>query len=174
MEGPGMPKLTPVAVDTNVLLNFADNVEVVIDCLDTIKSRLQNPKIIVLPTVILELTDISQSERDEHVKSLAATALGSIIDPWHFLPVNFVSVGHGIVEQIGRKIRDKGLIPEDEIHDSFVIAEAALYGVAILISSDSHIKDINQQMLKIELGASDVDCPLIASPWTIVNKFFGR
>jgi len=53
-----------------------------------------------------------------------------------------------------------------------VIAEAALYGAAILISSDSHIKDIDQQMLMIELGASDVGCPLIASPWKIVNQFF--
>lgn len=36
----------------------------------------------------------------------------------------------------------------------------------------SHIKGIDQQMLKIELDSSDVGCPLIASPWEIVHKFF--
>jgi hypothetical protein len=172
MEGMDVPKLTPVAVDTNVLLNLAEGVEVVIDCLETVKKRLQNPKIIVLPTVILELIDISEHDDDDHLKSLAKSSLTSILDPWGFLPVNCVPVGHGIVEQIGRKIREKGLIPEDEIHDSFLIAEAALYEATILISSDSHIKDIDQKMLKIELQASDVGCPLIASPWKIVNQFF--
>jgi hypothetical protein len=46
----------------------------------------------------------------------------------------------------------------------FKSAEAALYEVTILLSSDAHIKDINQQMLKIELSACDVGCPLISSP----------
>lgn len=167
-----MPRLTPVAVDTNVLLDFADKSEVVIDCLGTIKKRLSNPKIIVLPTVILELIDIAECDDDAGLKFLAQLSLASILEPWCFLPVNCVPVGHGIVEQIGRKIREKGLIPDEEIHDSFVIAEAALYGAAILISSDWHIKDIDQRMLKIELGACDVECPLIASPWKIVNQFF--
>ena len=36
--------------------------------------------------------------------------------------------------------------------DSFLIAEAALYGAALLISSDSHIKNINQQMLGLSLN----------------------
>jgi len=103
---------------------------------------------------------------------MAAEALSKILNPWGFVPVNFISVGHGIVEQIGRKIRARGLIPEEEIHDSFVVAEAALYGATMLVSSDSHIKDIDQQILKIELDASDVHCPLIASPWKIVNTFF--
>jgi predicted nucleic acid-binding protein len=172
MEGVDMPKLTPVAVDVNVLINFANRDEVVIDCLGTIKKRLPNPRIIVLPTVILELTHISEWDDDPKVKALAKLALESIVDPWGFLPVNCVPVGHGIVEQIGRKIREKRLLPEQEIHDSFVIAEAALYGAAILISSDSHIKDVDRHMLKIELSASDVDCPLIASPWKIVHQFF--
>jgi hypothetical protein len=76
------------------------------------------------------------------------------------------------VEQIGRKIREKGLLPNEEVHDSFIIAEAGLYGATLLISSDAHIKNIDQQMLRIELGACDVDGPLMASPWKIVNQFF--
>jgi predicted nucleic acid-binding protein len=166
-----MPKLTPVAVDTNVVLNRAAEDEVVIDCFDTIKKRLQNVQIIILPTVILELTAIAEDDNDE-AQPLAQKSLSSIVEPWKFLPVNCVPVGHGIVEQIGNRIRAKELLPDEEVHDSFVIAEAALYGATLLISSDGHIKNINQQMLKIELNSCDVDCPLIASPWKIVNQFF--
>jgi hypothetical protein len=38
MEVGDMPKLTPVAVDTNVVLNFAADNEVVIDCFETIEN----------------------------------------------------------------------------------------------------------------------------------------
>jgi hypothetical protein len=52
------------------------------------------------------------------------------------------------------------------------VAEAALAGVTLLISNDTHIKDIDRTMLKVELDASDVSTPLIASPWKIVSGFF--
>jgi hypothetical protein len=166
-----MPRLSPIAVDTNVLFDLAQEVEVVIDCLETIAKRIPNSSIVVLPTVILELRKGTKSS-DLGEQAIAAKALSNILDPWGFVPVNFIPVGHGIVEQIGRKIRDRGLIPEEEIHDSFIVAEAALYGATMLVSSDGHIKDMDQQLLKLELDASDVHCPLIASPWKIVNNFF--
>jgi hypothetical protein len=166
-----MPRLRAIAVDTNVLLDLVQGVEVVIDCLEIIAKRIPNSRIIVLPTVILELQKWAKSG-DPKEQGIAVMALSSILKPWGFVPVNFIPVGHGIVEQIGRKIRASGLIPEEEIHDSFIVAEAALYGATMLVSSDGHIKDIDQTMLRIELNASDVDCPVIASPWKIVNNFF--
>jgi hypothetical protein len=120
-----MPKLTPVAIDTNVVLNFAALHHVVIDCFETVKKRLQNVQIVILPTVILELTAIAGDDTDE-ASPLAQKSLASIIDPWKFMPVNCVPVGHGIVEQIGNRIRDKGLLPKEEVHDSFVIAARSL------------------------------------------------
>jgi hypothetical protein len=168
-----MPRLRAVAVDTNILFDLAQEVEVVIDCLETIAKRIPNSSIIVLPTVILELRKMAKSG-DPKEQAIAAKALSSVLNPWGFVPVNFIPVGHGIVEQIGRKIRACGLIPEEEIHDSFIVAEAALYGATMLVSSDGHIKDVDQKMLKIELDASDVHCPLIASPWKIVHTFFWK
>ena len=50
-----MPRLRPIAVDTNILFDLVQEVEVVIDCLETIAKRIPNSSIIVLPTVILEL-----------------------------------------------------------------------------------------------------------------------
>lgn len=166
-----MPRLTSIAVDTNILFDLVQKVEVVIDCLETIAKRIPNSSIIVLPTVILELQKWAKSG-DLKEQETSAKALSSILNPWGFVPVNCIPVGHGIVEQIGRKIRAGGLIPEEEIHDSFIVAEAALYGATMLISSDGHIKDIDQTMLRIELKAGDVYCPVIASPWKIVNNFF--
>jgi predicted nucleic-acid-binding protein len=166
-----MPRLRPIAVDTNILLDLEQEVEVVIDCLATIAKRIPNSSIVVMPTVILELRRAAKSG-DPDDQAAATKVLSSILDPWGFFPVNFMPVGHGIVEQIGRKIRACGLIPEEEVHDSFIVAESALYGSTMLVSSDTHIKDIDQTMLRIQLNASDVECPVIASPWKIVNNFF--
>ena len=166
-----MTRRRPIAVDTNILFDLVQGVEVVIDCLETIAERIPNSSVIVLPTVILELRKWAGSS-DQEEQTIATRALFNILNPWGFVPVNFIPVGHGMVEQIGRKIRASGLIPDAEINDSFIVAEAALYGATMLVSSDGHIKDIDQKMLKIELDASDVHCPLIASPWKIVNTFF--
>jgi hypothetical protein len=50
-----MPKLTSVAVDTNVLFDLVQEVEVVIDCLETIVKHIPNRSIVVLPLVIVIL-----------------------------------------------------------------------------------------------------------------------
>lgn len=160
-----------IAVDTNVLLDLANGDGLVIDCLETIRKRIKNIRVVVLPTVILELAELADNGDTEQARLLATAALRNI-RKWGFLPVNCIPVGHGIVEETGRKLRKNGLIPEDEIHDSFIVAEAGLRGVSILLSSDHHIKDIDQNSLKILLDGCDVSCPLIASPWKIVNEFF--
>ena len=76
------------------------------------------------------------------------------------------------MEEIARKIRSAGLIPEDEIHDSFVIAESALANATLLLSSDAHLKDMDMPALNAILAASDVAKLIIFSPAKIVRDFF--
>jgi hypothetical protein len=162
-----MPNAPLIAVDTNVLIDFADEDETVADCFSTVRKKFGNPPIVVLPTVIGELADISQNG-----EVLATEALKSIVPIWGFKPINYVPVGHGIVEQTALKIRAAGLLPEEEINDSFIIAEAALANVTLLLSSDSHLKDIDQTALKIILDDCEVGIPIIFSPWKIVRDFY--
>jgi len=105
-------------------------------------------------------------------RTLALLSLKSIRDPWRFQPINYVPVGHGIIEETARKIRSVGLIPDEEVNDSFVIAEAALANATILISSDSHLKDINQAKLRDILEECSVGDLIIFSPHKIVKLFF--
>jgi hypothetical protein len=86
--------------------------------------------------------------------------------------MSFIPVGRGIVSEIARRIRWEGIIPENEVNDSLIVAEAALVGATLLLSSDAHVKDIEFARLKLALDASDVETPLIASPWKIVHEFF--
>jgi predicted nucleic acid-binding protein len=166
-----MSKPIEIAVDTNVLLDLADESEIVRDCLTTIRDRIPHFQIVILPTVIQELADLADTGTPAE-QELALIAIKNIRSPWGFLPVNCIPVGHGIVEQIGNKLRTAALIPEEEINDSFIVAEAGLRDVSILVSSDSHITSIDANSLRLLLDSCDIGCPLIASPRKIVSSFF--
>ena len=167
-----MPNPPLIAVDTNVLIDLADGDEIVIDCFSTIRRKFPNAPIIVPPTVIAELADIATDGDSESEKESALSALRKIRGEWGFNPINCVPVGHGIVEETARKIRAAGLIPNEEIHDSFIIAESALANVTLLLSSDGHMKDINQPALGELLDRCDVGKLIIFSPAKIVKDFF--
>jgi rRNA-processing protein FCF1 len=167
-----MPNPPLIAVDTNVLIDLADGNEIVIDCFSTIRRKFPDAPIIIPPTVIGELADIATDGDSESEKESALNALRKIRGEWGFNPINCVPVGHGIVEETARKIRAAGLIPNEEIHDSFVIAESALANVTLLLSSDAHMKDINQPALGELLDRCDVGKLIIFSPAKIVKDFF--
>jgi len=161
-----------IAVDTNVLIDLADGNEIVIDCLSTIRRKFPNAPIIVPPTEVIELTDIATDGDPDAEKESALTALRKIPKEWGFKPVNYVPVGHGIIEQTAQRIRAAGLVPDGEIHDSLIIAESALANVTLLLSSDGHMKDINQPLLGELLEQCHVGKLLIFSPAKIVKDFF--
>jgi predicted nucleic acid-binding protein len=164
-----------IAVDTNVLLDHALDDADVLDAISTIKKRLPNARLVVLPTTLEELGH-QVSHGDEEEKAAAEKALLCMIE-WGYEPVNLVAVGKGITEQICFKLRSSGVLPEEEVNDGYIIAEAALLGCAMLLSSDHHLIEagLNDKFLKV-LKESDVegDHMVIGSPRTIATRFFVR
>ena len=158
-----------IAVDTNVLLDLANDDENVLDCFSTVHKKFPDCSIFVLPTVIDELNNHVKGGAKE--SALALKALKNLLK-WGFKPISVVPVGNGIVEETARKIRGAGLIPDEEINDSYIIAEAALANVNILLSSDDHLKNINQAKLKEILDGCDLAGTIIFSPWKIVKDFY--
>jgi len=89
-------------------------------------------------------------------------------------PGSLIAVRHGIAERIAERLRHQGLIPDEEVNDSLVVAESALLDCSILLSSDEHLRGIDFERLTLELRAFDVTAPVIATPREIVRKFFLR
>jgi predicted nucleic acid-binding protein len=160
-----------IAADTNVLLDQAAGVEEVPDCLDVIRSRLKAEIFFVTPTVLQELAYQCDYGLTAEKKDAALTALQSL-RKWGYSPVNLIPVGHGVAEQIGFKLRRLGIIPDDEVNDSLVVAEAALLDCQILLSSDPHLRDANDHKdFQKCLRECDVEPLTVASPKIIVKKF---
>ena len=163
-----------IAVDTNVLFDQIFCEADVMDALDVIGRRL-HPRFIVTPTVLHELAFKADDEAEcEEDREVAVQVLESLLE-WGYEPLNFIPVGHGIVEQIGFKLRSAGVLPDVEENDSYVIAEAALTGCAMLLSSDWHMLDAQQHpQFRPILKGCDVegDNLVIARPRTIVRQYF--
>ena len=53
-----------------------------------------------------------------------------------------------------------------------ILAEAALLGCTVLLTSDSHLRGLDYARLTWELNACEVSVPAVATPREIVSKFF--
>jgi predicted nucleic acid-binding protein len=160
-----------IAVDTNVLLDHAIGKEKIPDCLDVLRQRLKVDEFLVTPTVLQELAYQADCGGTKEEKDVARGALTSMLG-WGYQPINLVPVGHGVVEQIGLKLRMQGIIPQEEQNDSFIVAEAALLGCGMLLSSDHDLLDAQENgKLNRVLKECDVNQLTIASPSTIVSQF---
>lgn len=163
------PKL--VAVDTNVALDFALGVEDVCDAIATIQARIAGVELLLPPTVMGELANASVTSPDREVR-VAAKKMLRQHRALGFRVVSFIPLGFDQVDRIAERLRHQGLLPEEEVHDSVILAEAAALGCALLTSSDAELAGVDHEKLAVELGRFDLTAPVIATPREIVKKFF--
>lgn len=158
-----------IAVDTNVLIDHAAGDEDVIDAISTIRAKVDKAQFVVTRTVLEELA-FRGRENDEKGE-LCRIALRCLVK-WDFQALDVIPVGRGIVEQISKKLRAAGVIPDEEENDASIVAEAALVGCGMLLSSDTHLLEAQEdQGLKAVLEDADVAVPVVGRPRFIARKF---
>ena len=165
-----------IAVDTNVLMDLAAAVESVVDAVELVRRRMVGTRLIVLPTVIQELRYIAKwGETDEHVR-LAVTALQQLTGGASSRSTssrgNSASPNKSVASSVslGCCRRRKSTTRSSSV--AFILAEAALLGCGLFLISDAHFAILDFQLLTLELKASDVSVPAIASPREILRKFY--
>lgn len=161
-----------VAVDTNVLFDLADGLDDVVDAVSVIRERLRNARFLIPPTVQHELANWAL-RGDEEKRESARKAI-RLSRSWHAAPPTLIAVKHGIAERVAQRVRERCLLPNEEVNDSLVLAESALLGCSLLLTSDEHLRGIDFERLTFELRALDVTAPVIATPRDMVRKFFLR
>ena len=174
MAVPMAPRSTLVAVDSNFLLDLAVPKDKAHDAVEIFRRRVPTVEFVVLPTVIDELDYIAQHGDSSGDRTLATTALQNMVRVWRFRPLDFIPVGHGIVETVAAKLRGHRLIPEHEVNDSLILAEAALANCTILVTSDEHIRGADATLLSLTLKSCDVGAILVRTPAEIVRQFGGK
>lgn len=158
------PSFLRVAVDTNFLIDLANGKELCGRSLERLQANHPAVDVVVLPTVLQELTHLKLAATSPEVRRLAESALASI-RRWKMTVQSLGPVWHGVADEIGSTIRRKGLLPPEERNDGLIIAEAALGQCDFLISSDGHYKDMDQVALRRILSEDhDVKETAIVTP----------
>lgn len=165
MEALSPPPLL-VAVDTNFLVKLGKDSAECRECLGGIREHLPSPVIVVLPTVLQELTLLKAISPYVEVREGAAKA-EACLGKWGMTIHTLTPVEHGIAEQISNKLRYAGILPEKEKNDGLIIAEAALSQCDFLISSDGHFMDTDKAALSRLLRDSHVKETLPVNPYLI-------
>lgn len=159
-----------IAVDSNVLFDLALRQDDVVDSVSLIRERLPLAKFLMPPTVLQEVASWAlQGDIDKQAVARNAIETAKSL---RIIPVNLISVPSGISARVAARLREVELLPEQEVHDSLIVAESALLGCSILLTSDEHLRGIDFQRLTFELQSFDVSVPIIATPREIVRKFF--
>ena len=60
-----------------------------------------------------------------------------------------------IAGQFATKLLEKRLLPEGEFHDGLILAEASLAGIPLLVTSDRHLLDIEEEPLLLAFQDAD-------------------
>lgn len=161
-----------LAVDTNLLLDLADQAESVLDALAVIDQRLPEADRLVPPSVLDELAYLCDSGQTSSVRQSARRALRLLREEPRFRPLLELPFPAETVEAVAGEIRRRRLLPPEEIHDSLILAEAAFLDCGILLTSDAHLRGIDHEALTLVLQPFDLLPPVIATPREIVRKFF--
>jgi hypothetical protein len=161
-----------LAADTNVLLDLADGVEAVVDALAVIEQRLPEVDKLVVPTVLDELAFLCDSGQTAQVRTLAQEAIRLLRQGERFRPLLELPFSADLVEEVATALRRPGLLPSEEVHDAFILAETALLDCGLLLTSDEHLCGIDHELLTLVLNPYDLAPPVIASAREIVRKFF--
>lgn len=165
-------KPSRLAVDTNVLLDIADGVEDVLDAADVIADRLPDAEPLATPSVLDELAYLADLGLTESVRQSAGKAIQLLRHKDRFRPILELPFAPEKVGELAGEFRRRRLLPDDEIHDSLILAEAVLLECDILLTSDEHLRSIDHQQLTWLLNQHDLNAPVIATPREIVRKFF--
>jgi predicted nucleic acid-binding protein len=161
-----------LAVDTNVLLDLAGEVEDVLDALGVIEARLAKADWLLPPSVLEELAFLADSGQTPQVRQLAGRALQQLRTDRRFRPILELPFTPERAKELADEFRRCELLPAEEVHDSLLLAEAVFLECGILLTSDEHLRGIEHQRLTWVLNARDLSAPVIATPREIVRKFF--
>ena len=141
-----------LALDANLLLDLAEGRDFVHDFKEGFQAR--GYEFLLPPTVAAELNILSIYGGDRQ-KTFANQALREL-RAWKCLPFSLSDTKLAIAEQFRRRLSGLRLIPDEEWDDGLILAETSLGGIPLLVTSDAHLLDIDQDALLLAFNEADL------------------
>ena len=111
--------------------------------------------LVLPPTAAHELHVIFTEGDSAAERELARTAL-THLKQWGIRPFDMDSAAEAICEQFVRGLLRRRLLPEDEFNDGLILAETSLAGIPMLVTSDKHLLNIDEDALLLAFNEADL------------------
>jgi predicted nucleic acid-binding protein len=141
-----------LALDTNLLLDLAGEKDFAHEFKEEFLSR--NYSLFLPPTVVAELAFFASLE-DAPQREIASVALEKI-GVWKCQPFTLSSTQLAIAVRFATRLMDSMLIPETEQNDGKILAQTSLAGIPMLVTSDKHLLDIDEDALLLAFNEADL------------------
>jgi hypothetical protein len=142
-----------LSLDANFIFDLAGEEDFAHDLLEA--ARGKGYALVLPPTAAHELHLISTDGESEEERELARRSL-TCLKQWDIRPFDLDSVGEAICEQFVRSLLHQCLIPEDEFNDGLILAETSLEQIPLLVTSDKHLLDIDEDALQLAFNTADL------------------
>ncbi|HEY6227247.1 MAG TPA: PIN domain-containing protein [Verrucomicrobiae bacterium] len=133
------------ALDTNVIFDLARNLEQAQTLREIALEK--HYSLHITPTSIEEIAHKSINGNPVERK-LAHYSLRHLAQ-WGILLLQTPEGSEAVAEQFSAFLRAQGVLPDAEVNDGVILAEASLAGAALLVSSDSHLAQIDPDELRL-------------------------
>ena len=141
-----------LALDTNLLLDLAGEEDFAHEFRDEFSRR--DYLRFVPPTVVAELAFFA-ALKDAAQQEIAAKALQEI-GVWKCQPFTLSSTQLAIAILFAARLMDSSLIPETEQNDGKILAQTSQAGIPMLVTSDKHLLDIDEDALMLAFNEADL------------------
>ena len=147
----GNPKKS-LALDTNLLLDLAEEKDFAHDFREEFAGR--GHSFLAPPTVLAELEALSTSGHAPQ-SDFADTALEKLRD-WNCEPFALSATKLAIAYRFAERLLNLRLIPETERNDGKILAQTSLVQIPMLVTSDAHLLDIDENALLLAFNEADL------------------
>jgi len=145
-----------LSLDANIVFDLARDRDFAHDFREILQSK--GYALVLPPTAAHELHVIFTDRDSGAERELARKGL-THLKQWGIRPFDLDSAAEAICEQFVRSLLRHRLVPEDEFNDGLILAETSLAEIPLLVTSDKHLLDIDEDALLLafnEAGLSPV------------------
>ena len=142
-----------LSLDTSLVFDLAEEKDFAHEFREEFQS--QGYRLLLPPTARHELHTIFTEGASPAERDLARRALLNL-RPWGIQPFDLDATAEAIAKNLARDLLSLRLIPEEEFNDGLILAESAVVGIPLLVTSDKHLLDIDEDALLLALNEADL------------------
>ena len=141
-----------LSLDTNVLFDLAKGRDFAHEFREQFQKR--GFALLLTPTVLIEV-EFLLTFGNKAEQALAQEAYDQV-EKWRFTAFDLPEVQLTIAEKFSRQLQHHGLLPTEEFHDGVILAETSLGAIPMLVTSDKHLLDIDEDALLMAFNEADL------------------